>query len=894
MKPPFYRKYLLFSALLFPLFIPAGAWGLNGDEVGKPIKALSDHAASMDMIWTLIASFLIFLMQAGFTLVEVGFTRAKNAGNVVMKNMVDFAIGSIGFFLIGYGLMFGATAFGLFGTSDFFLRHITLAGKVDNWKFANLMFQVVFAATAATIVSGAMSERAKFIGYLCYSVLISTLIYPVVGHWIWGGGWLAQRGMIDFSGSTVVHSVGGWVSLAGVLVLGPRLGRQNYDGSVNVIPGHNIPLVALGVFILWFGWFGFNTGNTLSATNPSIALIAVNTILAGSSGALCTMALTWALRGKPDVGLTLNGVLSGLVSCTGGVAIISPFSAAIIGSVAGFILYFSLRAFERLRIDDPVGAISVHGVNGIWGTLAVGLFAQDKYVQNSLGYEVNGLFFGGGIDLLSVQVLAVLAVFLWAFPISLGFFKLLNATVGLRVSPEQEARGLDFGEHSMASYPIFDEFQKKQEEIIEELERVRELSLLHEIGQSMHTLNLDEILELILQGVAKGIGFDRARLYLLDEEKGQLVCRVAVGVEKDKIQNLSLPYDREDNMISRAIMEKRPFFVEDASRDPRVNRDLINFLDVKSFAAVPLLSRDKVLGGIAADNVISQTLITDKKLQSLMIFAHQAALALENALMYEELKNFSGQLGERVKKATAELAATQRQLFQSEKMAALGKLSAGIAHEIRNPLTSIKILIYSLVDEMASDASREKDLAVIETEIERVNKIIKQFLDFARPRPPSLERMDVHQVLEETLALVIYEMEGQGIALGKDFAPDLPPAPMDREQMKQVFLNLILNAIQAMEQGGKIKVFSALKRQKADGREAAFIEIAFQDSGKGIPEEIRGRIFEPFFSTKEEGIGLGLPIAQRIVEEHGGEIRLESTPGKGTTFYITLPVHERG
>ena len=859
------------------------------EGTGKPMKALSEHAASMDMVWTLIASFLIFLMQAGFTLVEVGFTRDKNAGNVVMKNMIDFALGSIGFFLIGYGLMFGASAFGIFGTSDFFLSHITFSGRVDNWKFANLMFQVVFAATAATIVSGAMSERTKFIGYLFYSVLISTLIYPVVGHWIWGGGWLARKGMIDFSGSTVVHSVGGWASLAGVLVLGPRLGRYNRDGSVNTIPGHNIPLVALGVFILWFGWFGFNTGNTLSATNPSIALIAVNTILAGASGALCTMALTWTMRGKPEVGMTLNGILSGLVSCTGGVAIISPFSAIAIGSVAGFVLYFSLQAFERRRIDDPVGAISVHGVNGIWGTLAVGLFAQDKYVQNSLGYTVNGLFFGGGVDLLAVQALGVLSVFLWAFPLSWGFFKLLNSTLGLRVSPEEEMRGLDFGEHSMTSYPVFDEFQKKQEEIIEELERVRELSLLHDIGQSMHTLNLDETLELILQGVAKGIGFDRVRLYLLDEEKKQLFCRVAVGMEREKIQNLSLPYDREDNMVSRAIMERRPFIVEDASRDPRVNLDLISFLDVKSLAVVPLLSRDKVLGGIAADNLISQTLITEKKLQSLMIFANQAALALENALMYEELKAFSNQLEERVRKASARLEETQRQLFQSEKLAALGKLSAGIAHEIRNPLTSIKILIHSLVDEMATDASREKDLTVIETEIERVNKIIKQFLDFARPRPPSLEPMDVRTVLEETLALLNYEMEAQGISLERHYAPDLPPVPMDREQMKQVFLNLMLNATQAMDREGELTISTALRPNPAGGKNRSFLEVGIRDTGSGMPEDIKSKIFEPFFSTKEEGIGLGLPIAQRIVEEHRGEIRVESNPGEGTTFYITLP-----
>jgi Amt family ammonium transporter len=881
------RFFLLF--LFFSLLLPLGGWALDVEEGGKPIKALSEHAASMDMVWTLIASFLIFLMQAGFTLVEVGFTRAKNAGNVVMKNMIDFALGSIGFFFIGYGLMFGVSALGLFGTSDFFLSHITLAGKVDNWKFANLMFQVVFAATAATIVSGAMSERAKFIGYLFYSVLISTLIYPVVGHWIWGGGWLARKGMIDFSGSTVVHSVGGWVSLAGVLVLGPRLGRHNRDGSVNIIPGHNIPLVALGVFILWFGWFGFNTGNTLSATNPSIALIAINTILAGASGALCTMALTWILRGKPDVGLTLNGVLSGLVSCTGGVAIISPFSAVAIGSLAAFILYFSLKAFERWRIDDPVGAISVHGVNGIWGTLAVGLFAQEQYVQNSLGYTVNGLIFGGGVDLLAVQALAVVSVFLWAFPISFGFFKLLDATLGLRVSPEQEARGLDFGEHSMTSYPVFDEFQRKQEEIIEELERVRELSLLHDISQSMYTLNLEEILELILQGVARGIGFDRVRLYLLDEEKKQLVCKVAVGVEREKINSLSLPYDREDNIISRAILERRPFIVEDASRDPRVNRGLINFLDVKSFAAVPLLSREKVLGGIAADNLVSQRSITEKKLQSLMIFANQAALALENALMYEELRAFSSQLGERVKRATLELEETQRQLFQSEKLAALGKLSAGIAHEIRNPLTSIKILIHSLVDEMATPASREKDLAVIETEIEQVNKIIKQFLDFARPRPPSLEPIDVRKVLEETLALIVYEMEAQEVSLEREYAPGLPPVPMDREQMKQVFLNLLLNAIQAMEQGGKLKVATALKHPAPGTNRGSFAKISFQDTGKGIPEDVKGKVFEPFYSTKEGGIGLGLSIAQRIVEEHGGEIGLESSPGKGTVFYLTIP-----
>jgi signal transduction histidine kinase len=272
-----------------------------------------------------------------------------------------------------------------------------------------------------------------------------------------------------------------------------------------------------------------------------------------------------------------------------------------------------------------------------------------------------------------------------------------------------------------------------------------------------------------------------------------------------------------------------------------------------------------------------------------MIFANQAALALENALMYEELKAFSGELGERVKKATLDLQETQRQLFQSEKLAALGKISAGIAHEIRNPLTSIKILIHSLVDEMATSASREKDLTVIESEIERVNKIIKQFLDFARPRPPSLEPMDVRKVLDETLALIAYEVEAQGVSLEKEYAPDLPPVPMDREQMKQVFLNLLLNAIQAMELGGQLKVSAALRDHPPGAKSGSLLEISFQDTGKGIPEDMQDRIFEPFFSTKEEGIGLGLPIAQRIVEEHGGEIAVESKPGKGTIFHIKIP-----
>jgi len=503
---------------------------------------------------------------------------------------------------------------------------------------------------------------------------------------------------------------------------------------------------------------------------------------------------------------------------------------------------------------------------------------------------VSGFFMGGGWELLAVQALTAGAVFLWAFPLSYGFFRVIQACSGLRAAPDEEEKGLDLAKYSLASYAMFTDFQKKQDEILEELQRVQELSLLREIGQSMHTLNLDEILELILQGVVAGIGFDRARLYLLDEGKNQLICRLAVGIGKDSLPTLSLPYDRDDNIISRAISEGKPFIVEDAARDPRVNRDLIGFLGVKSLAAAPLLSRKKVLGGIAADNLISEAKITEGKLQSLMIFANQAALALENALMYEELKSFNEQLGARVKKAAAELEATQKQLFQAEKLAALGKLSAGIAHEIRNPLTSIKILIHSLADPGATESSREKDLNVIESEIERVNKIIRQFLDFARPRPPSLEPVDARKLIEETLALVGYEIESQGVQLQQEDEGGLPPVAMDREQMKQVLLNLILNALQAMPQGGRLRIQTSLRASEEGGKTKRAVEIRVQDTGEGVPAEIQGKIFEPFFSTKEEGIGLGLSVAQRIVEEHGGTIRVASAEGGGTVFSITLPL----
>ncbi|TGE35685.1 ammonium transporter [Desulfosporosinus fructosivorans] len=417
-----------------------------------PAVALADgptvesNAVAIDTIWVLITGFLVFFMQAGFAMVETGFTRAKNAGNIIMKNLMDFAVGSLIYWVLGFAIMFGVDYAGLFGTTGFGTSgnfdHLGLS--IPIWAF--LLFQTVFAATAATIVSGAMAERTKFISYIIYSIVISALIYPVVGHWIWGGGWLQQRGMIDFAGSTVVHSVGGWAALIGALLIGPRLGKYSKDGKASAIPGHNITLGALGVFILWFGWFGFNPGSTLSGTSPDIAKIAVNTNLAAAAGATMTMFFTWMKYKKPDVSLTLNGALAGLVAITAGCNAVSAAGSAAIGALAGILVVLSVSFIDNvLRIDDPVGAISVHGVCGAFGTAMVGFFAVD-----------GGVLYGGGISLLITQLIGIAAVFVWTAGTALILFGIIKATIGLRVSAEEEIIGLDIGEHGMEAYAGFE------------------------------------------------------------------------------------------------------------------------------------------------------------------------------------------------------------------------------------------------------------------------------------------------------------------------------------------------------------------------------------------------------------------------------------------------------
>lgn len=431
-----------------------------------PGLALAQDAPEMllqsnaNILWTLIAAILVMFMQAGFACVECGFTRAKNAGNILMKNYLDFSAGAIAFFLVGFGLMFGADVSGVFGSSGFALGGTDSTTADGQWTLTFWFFQSVFAATAATIVSGAVAERTKFASYIVLSIIITGFIYPISGHWAWGSlwlgdagaGWLENLGFADFAGSTVVHSVGAWVGLAGAMVLGPRLGKYSADGTPRAIPGHNIPLAALGVFILWFGWFGFNPGSTTTA-DGTIGYIAVNTSLCAAAGTLGAMLTVWLKYGKPDPSMTMNGALAGLVAITAGCYELAPLGAIGLGIVAGIVCVFSVEFLDKvLKIDDPVGAISVHGVCGALGTLAVGLLAAPGYG------DLTGLFYGGSINQLFVQALGVAVVFAWAFGTGFIAFTVVKAVMGVRATKEEETKGLDISEHGMEGYNGFQIF----------------------------------------------------------------------------------------------------------------------------------------------------------------------------------------------------------------------------------------------------------------------------------------------------------------------------------------------------------------------------------------------------------------------------------------------------
>ncbi len=424
----------------------------NRAMAGEETLSVEELKQSLDTVWVLLGAFLVFFMQAGFGMVEAGFIRAKNTCNILTKNFLDFCMASLGFFLIGYGLMFGD------GNGFMGLGGWCLAGLEETTNglplYAFWLFQAAFCGAAATIVAGGMAERMKFQAYLIYSFLISAIIYPIVGHWIWGGGWLASMGFSDFAGSTVVHTVGGFAALVGTRMVKPREGKYGVDGKPKVLAGHSIPLASLGVFILWFGWFGFNAGSTLGVTGGAgIARVAINTNLAAALGGIAAMVTVWMRFGKPDLSMAMNGALAGLVAITAPCAFVAPWAAMVIGASAGYVVVRGVELLDSLKIDDPVGAVPVHGLCGVWGTLCVGIFGRE-----SLGLANDGFVYSANPMQLGIQMVGSVATIAFVVAGMWGVFKLIDITIGLRVGREEELRGLDIGEHGMEAYGGFQIF----------------------------------------------------------------------------------------------------------------------------------------------------------------------------------------------------------------------------------------------------------------------------------------------------------------------------------------------------------------------------------------------------------------------------------------------------
>ena len=417
-----------------------------------------DVTMIIDTFWVLLAAILVFFMNLGFAAVEAGFARAKNTVNILSKNFIVFAVSSLGFLLLGWGLMFGGdnpfvgtSHLFILGGGDLSFYDSTLTSNVPFW--GKFFFQLVFCGTAATIVSGAVAERIKYVAFIIFSFALTLIIYPIVGHWVWGGGWLSDIGFMDFAGDAVVHSLGGWGALSGALILGPRIGKYGKDGKAKAIPGHSMSLAVIGLFVLWLGWFGFNPGSTMSFQNPAdVVSILMTTNTAAIAAVLTSTITSWLYLGKPDLGMTINGCLAGLVGITGSCASVSVLSSLIIGAAAGVLVVFLVVFFDKIKIDDPVGATSVHLGCGTFGTLCVGLFAQEGVTSLSTR---NGLFFGGGFGLLGTQIVGILAIGIFGFVTTSLVWFALKKTIGIRVCAQEEIAGLDIGEHGNMAYPDF-------------------------------------------------------------------------------------------------------------------------------------------------------------------------------------------------------------------------------------------------------------------------------------------------------------------------------------------------------------------------------------------------------------------------------------------------------
>ncbi|HEY9764389.1 MAG TPA: ammonium transporter [Trichocoleus sp.] len=870
--------------------------------------------SAIDILWVLVCASLVFVMQAGFLCLEAGSTRSKNNINVAVKNFADFGVSVLCFWLFGYALMFGDSFRGWVGTSQW----LPDVGQGTGWLVVFFLFQVMFCGTSVTIVSGAVAERMRFSGYMIITLLLSGLIYPVFGHWAWNGlnsgqptGWLGQQGFIDFAGSTVVHSVGGWVSLACVLVLGPRIGRFSRKRRRSLMPGYDLPLSVLGAMLLWFGWFGFNGGSVL-ALDATVPGVLANTVLAGSAGMVTPMLLNLPRGRRLPVPAVVNGSLAGLVAITANCHVVHASAAIAIGAIGCAVMLLCDRTLEALRIDDAVGAIPVHLAAGIWGTLAVALFGDLNLIDTGLSRMAQ----------LQVQVQGILAAGIWSFGIAYLFLVQLNQVYPIRVTRKQEHIGLNISEHG-ATNDLIDLFT-----VMRRQERTGDLSLrapvepFTSVGQVAARYNrvigaLESAIastEAIIQNAIEAIVVVSrqsltiqsvnpavSKLFGLSEAQvcGQPITLLAGISESDSpVSSLGPMYQ----LLARASAEGTPY---------------------------ELVGKRRSGGMFPLEATVAETQTHQESCYTLILrditLRKQAEEALQEAAVKDEKSR-------QLEQALKDLQQAQIHLVHSEKMSSLGQLVAGVAHEINNPVnfiygnlshaeryvTDLLAVIQAYQGEYP-EASNEIEHLLTEVDLnyvrkdlpklllsmrsgtERITEIVKSLRDFSRLGGAELKSVDLHQGIESTLMILASRLRETdwrpAITVDRQYG-DLPKVECYASQLNQVFMNLLTNAIDAIDEKSQ-----ALSSKSSNWvpqimlvthlTPANTVQIQVADNGVGIPPEVQRRILDPFFTTKPvgKGTGLGMSISyQIVVDRHHGNLKCISTPGQGTQFLVEIPL----